>query len=74
MPNITIIGLMERRDSMFRKNKTHEQERLFSHFSDLDERLKKRLSKTWAPIFYENNFLSATRIADLFHHGKKRLG
>jgi len=56
MSNISIIGLMERRDSMFRKNKTHEQERLFSHFNDLDERLKKRLLKTWAPIFYEHVF------------------
>ena len=41
---------------MFRKNTSHDQDRLFSHFEDLDSRLKKRLLKTWAPLFYEHVF------------------
>ena len=41
---------------MFRKNNSHDQDRLFSHFEDLDIRLKNRLLKTWAPLFYEHVF------------------
>lgn len=41
---------------MFRKNYGHEQERLFSHYNDLDSRLQKRLLNTWAPVFYEHVF------------------
>lgn len=41
---------------MFRKNNAHDQERLFSHYNDLDPRLQKRLLNTWAPIFYEHVF------------------
>ncbi len=41
---------------MFRKNADHNQERLFSHFNQLDTRLQKRLLNTWAPAFYDNVF------------------
>jgi len=41
---------------MFRKNTGHNQERLFSHFNQLDNRLQKRLLNTWAPVFYDNVF------------------
>ena len=41
---------------MFCKNNSHEQDRLFSHFDDLDDRLKKRLLATWAPAFYKHVF------------------
>ena len=41
---------------MFRKNDDHNQERLFSHFNQLDTRLQKRLLNTWAPVFYDNVF------------------
>ena len=41
---------------MFRKNADHNQERLFSHFNQLDTRLQKRLLNTWAPVFYDNVF------------------
>lgn len=41
---------------MFRKNEAHKQDRLFSHYDDLDPRLKKRLQNTWAPVFYEHVF------------------
>ncbi|WP_425058996.1 hypothetical protein SCACP_36480 [Sporomusa carbonis] len=41
---------------MFRKNQAHQQDRLFSHYHDLDPRLKKRLQTTWAPVFYKHVF------------------
>ena len=41
---------------MFRKNSDHNQERLFSHYNQLDTRLQKRLLTTWAPVFYDNVF------------------
>ena len=41
---------------MFRKNAGHNQERLFSHFNQLDNGLQHRLINTWAPVFYDNVF------------------
>jgi len=54
--------------SMFRKNADHNQERLFSHFNQLDTRLQKRLLNTWAPVFYDNVFskIDETPFASLY--------
>ena len=42
--------------SVFRENKAHLQNPLFSHYHDLNPSLQKRLAKSWAPVFYEHVF------------------
>lgn len=41
---------------MFRKNNSHQQERLFDDFQHLHSSQKKRLMASWAPLFYEHVF------------------
>ncbi len=41
---------------MFRENKTHTQTDLFNSKSSMDSRLKERLKKRWAGLFYQHVF------------------
>lgn len=41
---------------MFRKNDNHKQQDLFNSTTYMDERIRRRLEKSWAPIFYEHVF------------------
>lgn len=41
---------------MFKKNHTHRQIPLSSHIDDLPEKLRKRLEKSWAGVFYRDFF------------------
>lgn len=41
---------------MFRENNQHYQESLIDSTLVMDKRIKEKLEKTWAPIFYENVF------------------
>ena len=41
---------------MFRKNDSHQQERLFHDFQHLHPSQRKRLLESWAPVFYEHVF------------------
>ena len=42
--------------SVFRENKAHLQNPLFSHYHDLSPSLQKRLAHSWAPVFCEHVF------------------
>ena len=41
---------------MFRENHQHNQESLFNSTLAMDDRIRAKLMKSWAPIFYENVF------------------
>lgn len=41
---------------MFRENTSHQQATFFNSTDTMDPRVKKRLEKSWAPIFYEYVF------------------
>jgi hypothetical protein len=41
---------------MFRQNNAHNQQQLYTSYTDLNPKIKKRLDKSWAPIFYEHVF------------------
>lgn len=41
---------------MFRENTHHKQESLFNSTSLMSEGIKKKLMKSWAPVFYEHVF------------------
>ena len=42
--------------AIFRENKAHLQNPLFSHYHDLSPSLQKRVANSWAPVFYEHVF------------------
>ena len=42
--------------TMFRENHKHNQESLFNSTLAMDDRIRAKLMKSWAPIFYENVF------------------
>lgn len=48
--------------SMFRKNDSHYQDELFSHYQSMRPSVAKLLNKTWAPVFYEHVFVKSTKI------------
>jgi hypothetical protein len=50
--------------SMFRKNDSHYQDELFSHYQSMRPSVAKLLNKTWAPVFYEHVFCKINE--DLF--------
>jgi hypothetical protein len=41
---------------MFRENNSHQQAKFFDSTDTMDPRVKARLDKSWAPIFYEHVF------------------
>ena len=41
---------------MFKQNDAHNQQQLYSSYTDLNPKIKERLDKSWAPIFYEHIF------------------
>ena len=41
---------------MFRENNSHRQAIFFDSTDTMDPRVKARLDKSWAPIFYEHVF------------------
>ncbi len=41
---------------MFRKNDNHKQTELFNSATFMDERIRRRLETSWAPLFYEHIF------------------
>ena len=41
---------------MFRAHTTHDQQSLFESTQWMDQRIRKKLEKSWAPIFYEHVF------------------
>ena len=49
--------------SVFRKNDSHQQERLLDDFQHLHPSQKKRLMASWAPIFYKNVFCQVDEVA-----------
>jgi len=49
---------------MFRKNDSHYQDELFSHYRSMRPSVAKLLNKTWAPVFYEHVFCKINE--DLF--------
>jgi len=41
---------------LFRENKRHLQQQLFTSYAQMDERIQKRLENSWAPVYYEHVF------------------
>jgi hypothetical protein len=41
---------------MFRENNQHKQQSIFDTTFAMDDKIKEKLEKTWAPVFYENVF------------------
>ena len=51
-----MISCYEVISAVFRENKAHVQTDLFNSLSGMDSRLKKRLEKSWAGLFYQHVF------------------
>lgn len=47
---------------MFRENDAHNQQQIYSSYTDLNPKIKKRLDESWAPIFYEQVFCKIDEI------------
>jgi len=41
---------------LFRENKRHLHQQLFTSYAQMDERIQKRLENSWAPVYYEHVF------------------